>query len=192
MREKQERGGGTFRDPADRSLHEAYDMTSLRRSSLAIALALAAALPAQAQSSRPADDKLIERGRYLVKITGCNDCHTSGYAQKGGKVPEQDWLAGDRLGWQGPWGTTYASNLRLYMQKVSEDQWLKIAKTAQFRPPMPWFSLHSMSTQDLRAIYRYVHSLGPAGEPAPAYLPPGEEAKGPVVRFPAPPKPAGK
>jgi hypothetical protein len=37
---------------------------------------------------------------------------------------------------------------------------------------------------DLRAIYQYVKTLGPAGEPAPAYLPPGVEPKGPVARFP--------
>lgn len=29
-------------------------------------------------------------------------------------------------------------NLRLYMQTVSESQWLKFAKTAELRPPMPW------------------------------------------------------
>jgi hypothetical protein len=53
---------------------------------------------------------------------------------------------------------------------------------------MPWFALHDMRTQDLRAVYRFIKSLGPAGEAAPAYLPPGQEAKGPVVTFPQPPK----
>lgn len=40
----------------------------------------------------------IERGRYLVEIAGCNDCHTLGYAQSGGQVPESTWLTGDSLG----------------------------------------------------------------------------------------------
>jgi len=53
---------------------------------------------------------------------------------------------------------------------------------------MPWFNVRAMSTSDLRAIYRYVRHLGPAGQPAPAYVPPGQEPKGPAVRFPAPPK----
>jgi hypothetical protein len=44
-----------------------------------------------------------------------------------------------------------------------------------------------MSERDLEALWTYVHSLGPAGEPAPAALPPGVDAKGPVVSFPAPP-----
>ncbi|MDX1487796.1 MAG: hypothetical protein R3268_06320, partial [Acidiferrobacterales bacterium] len=59
------------------------------------------------------DPKLVERGRYLSVIAGCNDCHTSGYLWSNGDVPEKDWLTGDTLGWRGPWGTTYAVNLRL-------------------------------------------------------------------------------
>jgi len=45
----------------------------------------------------------------------------------------------------------------------------------------------SQAERDLRAVYRYVRSLGPAGEAAPAYLPPGSDPLGPVVMFPAPP-----
>jgi hypothetical protein len=124
------------------------------------------------------------RGRYLVKIAGCNDCHTPGYAQTGGKIPEKDWLTGDRLGWRGPWGTTYPSNLRLYMATISEDQWVTIAHTVQYRPPMPWFNLHDITEQDLRAMYRFIRFLGTAGKPAPAYLPPDKEPEGPYVAFP--------
>jgi mono/diheme cytochrome c family protein len=71
------------------------------------------ALPALAQDKTKADPQ-VERGRYLIKIGGCNDCHTAGYAPAGGKVPESQWLTGDALCWRGPWGTTYATNLRLY------------------------------------------------------------------------------
>jgi hypothetical protein len=45
-----------------------------------------------------------------------------------------------------------------------------------------------MTDDDLRAIYRYVRALGPAGKPAPVSLPPGQHAAGPVVVFPAPPQ----
>ena len=141
-----------------------------------------------AQQSKARVGQSIERGRYLVKITGCNDCHTPGYAQTGGKIPEKQWLTGDQLGWRGPWGTTYPSNLRLYLQSVSEDQWVKLAHTTQYRPPMPWFTLREMTAQDLRAIYRFVKYLGPAGEAAPTYLPPDQEPKEPFVLFPQPPK----
>ncbi len=121
-----------------------------------------------------AEQKLIDRGRYLMKIAGCNDCHTAGYAQSGGNVPEAQSLTGDALGWQGAWGTTYASNLRLTVANISEDEWVRRARAAKYRPPMPWFALRDMSEADLRAAYRFIRSLGPAGKPAPAYVPPGE------------------
>ncbi|MGN6702361.1 MAG: cytochrome C [Burkholderiaceae bacterium] len=130
----------------------------------------------------------IERGRYLAKIGGCNDCHTPGYGLSGGQVPEAQWLVGDQLGWNGPWGTTYPSNLRLFFQKVSEPQWLKMARERQLRPPMPWFALRDMSDDDLSSLYRFIRMLGPAGKPAPAYLPPGVEPQGPAIRFPPPPR----
>ena len=47
--------------------------------------------------------KKVDRGRYLVKITGCNDCHTPGYLLSEGNVLEKLWLTGDKFGWRGPW-----------------------------------------------------------------------------------------
>jgi mono/diheme cytochrome c family protein len=79
---------------------------------LILAGALVLAFPVHAQLKT--DDAQVKRGRYLVQIGGCNDCHTAHYPEKGGKVPEAQWLTGDALGWQGPWGTTYPTNLRLY------------------------------------------------------------------------------
>lgn len=150
------------------------------------AISAALWLPA-AEASKGSDKASLDRGRYIAKIAGCNDCHTPGYAESGGKTPERDWLMGDGLGWKGPWGTTYPSNLRLVLGKLTEDQWVQLAHTAQYRPPMPWFALRDMSEQDLRAFHRFVRSLGPAGQPAPAYVPPGQAPAGPVVSFPEPP-----
>ena len=147
-----------------------------------------AAHAADAPKSHAGSSKDLERGKYIVQIGGCNDCHTPGYAMTAGKVAEKDWLVGDQLGWRGPWGTTYPVNLRLYMQKLSEAQWLQVAKTKEMRPPMPWFALRAMTGADLRAVYRYIRHLGPAGTEAPAYLPPDKEPKPPFVQFPAPPK----
>jgi mono/diheme cytochrome c family protein len=142
-----------------------------------------------AAADAPANTKvLLERGRYMVKMAGCNDCHTAGYVQIAGKVPEKDWLMGDAMGWRGPWGTTYAINLRLYMQPLSEAEWLKKSAALTARPPMPWFSVREMNEADRRAIYHFIKSLGPVGKPAPAYLPPNEQPKGPYAQFPMPPK----
>lgn len=130
----------------------------------------------------------LERGRYLVRVAGCNDCHTAGYAQAEGKVPEKAWLLGDRLGFRGPWGTTYPANLRMTMSKITESDWMKTAQTTKLRPPMPWFALRDMDKEDVRAIYRFIRHLGPAGVSAPAFVPPSEVPSGPYVQFPAPPK----
>jgi mono/diheme cytochrome c family protein len=151
----------------------------------AFLVAAALAVPAFAQEKA---DPLIKRGRYIAQIAGCNDCHTPGYAEKGGKVPEAQWLTGDALGWRGPWGTTYPTNLRLYMQDLTEDQWVKKAKSLTARPPMPWFNVRDMTTTDLRALYRYIRHQGRAGKPAPAYVPPDKTPPQPYVQFPAPPK----
>lgn len=165
-------------------------MSMGRNIMVAALFVLAAIAMSRAGAAEPVktDKQSIERGRYIAKIGGCNDCHTAGYAPSGGKVPEKDWLMGDALGWRGDWGTTYPPNLRITLSKLTENEWVKLAKTAQYRPPMPWFSLHDMHEQDLRAFYRFVRQLGSVGNPAPAYVPPGQVPAGPYIQFPAAPK----
>lgn len=133
-------------------------------------------------------ESAVERGRYLVQMSGCNDCHTAGYLLNEGKVPENDWLEGNPLGWRGDWGTTYANNLRLFAAGMSQDEWVKMARELKRRPPMPWFAMNKMHEKDLVAIYQFLRYLGPAGEPAPAGLPPGVEPQGPYAQFPTAPK----
>ncbi|MEX0886623.1 MAG: hypothetical protein WD009_09310 [Phycisphaeraceae bacterium] len=116
-----------------------------------------------------------DAGRYLVTIAGCNDCHTPGWDRTNGDVPEDQWLLGSDVGFHGPWGTTYAGNVRLYFSYLTEDQWVEHARQWQALPPMPSMNINRMSEQDLRAIYRYVTSLEPVGEGMPGFIPPGEE-----------------
>lgn len=44
------------------------------------------------------DEQMIERGKYLVVITGCNDCHTDGYLLSQGEIAEEQWLTGNPVG----------------------------------------------------------------------------------------------
>lgn len=162
--------------------------TTLALAAAAASIAAVMVSPlAMGAESLPASKNRIERGRYLVKIAGCNDCHTAGYAERAGNVPESTWLTGSPLGYRGPWGTTYASNLRPHFQAMSADQWVLYAKAVQTRPPMPWFVLHDMSDADLRAMHAFVKSLGPASGHPQTYLPAGQDPKPPFVTFPAPP-----
>jgi mono/diheme cytochrome c family protein len=145
--------------------------------------ALAADAPAKPRVTT-GTDKELSRGRYIVAISGCNDCHTAGYLLKGGKIPEKDWLTGSTVGWRGSWGTTYPTNLRLYFQDINEAQWVQLAREMRRLPPMPYFSLNAMSEADVRAIFKYIRSLGPAGQPAPKFVPPGQVPQQPYVQFP--------
>lgn len=102
-----------------------------------IALALALAAPANADPG--ATPNRVERGKYLVAIMGCNDCHTplkmgpngpepdesrylSGHPQEIGALapaashgaPNGPWLwhgMATNTAYSGPWGITYTANL---------------------------------------------------------------------------------
>jgi mono/diheme cytochrome c family protein len=146
------------------------------KTSLKIAVVLLSGWATLASAGK--DD--IRHGRYLIQISGCNDCHTAGFMQTDGKVAEADWLTGNAMGWQGPWGTTYPANLRLLVQTMDEKAWVARARLPM-RPPMPAPSLRAMSDDDLKAIYHYLRSLGAKGQPAPAYVPPGGKVATPYL-----------
>jgi mono/diheme cytochrome c family protein len=87
-----------------------------------------------AASAAWADDKLA-RGKYLVTVAGCNDCHTPWKMGANGPEPDysrrlsghpQDfvlpsapaakgpWIvsaAATNTAWSGPWGVSYTANL---------------------------------------------------------------------------------
>jgi mono/diheme cytochrome c family protein len=122
-----------------------------------------------------------QAGRYLILSAGCNDCHTPGWMQMGDKIPESLWLTGVPVGWRGPWGTTYASNLRLAVKPFTADQFVEMTRKRNARPPMPWSSLHAMSDQDLRSIYAYIKSQPEVGVRMPDDVPPDRAPKGPYL-----------
>lgn len=124
----------------------------------------------------------VSAGRYLIRIGGCNDCHTPGYMESQ-DIPESQWLVGSPVGFRGPWGTSYPKNLRLTVQTVTEDGWVQMLHTRTSLPPMPWPSVHAMSEADVRAVYRYIRSLGPAGEAAPLAVLPDQEPTTPYIDF---------
>ncbi|MGH8519085.1 MAG: cytochrome C [Panacagrimonas sp.] len=159
-----------------------------------LALALLAAAPVSCglaggqptvvvAGSVPVSQTELERGRYLVRVGGCNDCHTAGYVADYGGVPEQDWLLGDDTAFVGRWGTAFATNLRLTMLGYNDEQWLAKVRTLETSAPMPTERLRSMSDADLKAVLRYVQWLGPKGEPAPQPLPPGDSWVGATVLY---------
>ncbi|MDB4947567.1 MAG: hypothetical protein JWM27_216 [Gemmatimonadetes bacterium] len=180
----------------------------LRPAALAACAALAAAVPllawqsaggpASPSAAPPASAYVhaaspVAAGRYLTIVGGCNDCHTERWGETDGKIPEAERLAGNPVGYRGPWGTTYAANLRMLTQRMTEDRWVQTLKTADGgdgSPPMPWMNTAQMSDRDLRAMYRYIRGLGPRGERMPRGVPPGQEPTTPYVSF-TPVQPGG-
>lgn len=153
------------------------------RAILGVIFGLVFSVSADVQAQGTAD---LDRGRYLVLIGHCNNCHTAGYTEKAGDVPESDWLMGSSVGWRSAAGTTYPTNLRIYFQNLSEEAWLHAARHMRTRPPMPWWSMRDTNDADLRAMYRYIRSLKPLGQPAPAFLPPDRMPSPPYVQLPLP------
>lgn len=101
---------------------------------VAAAAALAVATAVSAAQSTTGDDP-VKRGKYLVTIGGCNDCHTpwkmgprgpepdmtrmlSGHPESmpvpPAPKPQGPWLiaaAATNTAWSGPWGVSFTANL---------------------------------------------------------------------------------
>lgn len=143
----------------------------------------AASLLALSISNAAAGDVSVEEGQRVATIGGCHDCHTEGFAISGGQIDPENALRGSAVGFQGPWGTTYPTNLRLTLAKMSEDEFIDYGHSFKTRPPMPWFNVHAMKDDELRSFYRYVRSLGEPGMPAPEYVEPGAQPITPFIVF---------
>jgi mono/diheme cytochrome c family protein len=153
---------------------------------LAAACAVLVLLVSLAVPAQPPAKEAVDRGRYIAVIGGCNDCHTPGYAEKDGNIPEAQWLVGSPLGFRGPWGTTYPANLRLLVKDMDAEGWMQFTANLHTQPPMPWYDVRAMNAEDRGALFDFIRSLGPAGGEAPASVPPDQTPKGPVVQWPMP------
>lgn len=140
-------------------------------------------LTVQAGENKVWENDKIERGRRLVKISGCNDCHTPMYGQMNGDVPEKDWLIGSEIGFRGPWGTTYPTNLRLTVAAYQEKSFVSYIRQKKYLPPMPGFVFKHMTDEEIASIHAYIKHLGVAGKKAPLNLPPNQKSKNPFIVF---------
>ncbi|MGB7435832.1 MAG: c-type cytochrome [Candidatus Acidiferrum sp.] len=107
-----------------------------------------------------------KRGKYLVTIIGCTDCHTPQDAQ-GQPLPGMDFAGGFIM--EGPWGRVASSNitpdpsgipyydLALFTQ-VFRTGYVKARPINQI---MPWTSFREMTDEDIAAIFSYIKTLKP-------------------------------
>ena len=169
---------------------------------LAIALGVVVSVSQSAgQGTRGGGGSPVERGKYLVNITGCHDCH-SPKKDAAGHIDETRILSGrpstttvpstmpgeihtalDLTAWTGPWGTTNASNLTpdtmtgLLARKYNEASFVAMFRTGKkpsgvgVLPPMPYEMYANMTDDDLKAIWAYLQTIKPIRNQVPANAP---------------------
>jgi mono/diheme cytochrome c family protein len=154
-------------------------------------------LAPQVRDAAGAPARIVERGRYLAAVTGCNECHTPGGMF--GAPDGQRALSGSELGWRGPWGVNYPRNLtpdsETGLGSWNATQIVTAIRTGQrpngtrIGPPMPWPSYAALTDEDAYAIAAYLKSLPPVRHPAPLAIGPAAPlpASAVVVAFPPPP-----
>jgi mono/diheme cytochrome c family protein len=154
-----------------------------------------------------AADPEVERGKYLVTIASCNDCHTPGHFL--GKPDFSRTLAGSDVGFAIPGvgafvGRNLTPDKETGLGDWTDDQIIS-AITAGVRPDgrrlapiMPWQGLSHLTSEDAHAIVAYLRSLPPVKNAVPGPFGP-KEAPSTLVfvivpgdvyaKMPAPPKP---
>ncbi len=129
---------------------------------------LVAATVALAASAASAADPQIERGKYLVSIAGCNDCHTPGYFF--GKPDFSRAFGGSDVGFAIPGvGAVVGRNLTPDKETGLGDWTAEQIITAfttgvrpdgrKLSPIMPYMELANLSNEDARAIAAYLQSI---------------------------------
>jgi mono/diheme cytochrome c family protein len=136
----------------------------------------------------------VARGRYLVTIMSCNDCHTPGSFY--GAPDTMRRLSGSDLGWVGPWGVVHARNLTPDSTGIgswSKEQIAHALRTGntpdgtQLAPIMPWINFASLDDNDAMAIASYLKTLPPVVHKNLPRIPPGQKLTGSNILFPPPP-----
>ena len=154
-------------------------------------VAVIAALALAATSAQAADPS-AERGKYLVSIAGCNDCHTPGYFL--GKPDMARFLGGSEVGFEIPGlGVFHGPNLtpdkETGLGTWTDEQILTaLQKGARpdgrmLAPIMPWHAFANLTVEDAKGIVAYLRSLPPVKNKVPGPFGPTETATGFVMKI---------
>src|SRR5688500_8598352 len=101
---------------------------TMKCSSVMLGLLVPTVLPLSAAADE--GEISVERGKQVSITHAGHDCHTAGYIESDGKLDPAAALKGSPIGWRGPWGTTYALNLRLTVAEKAktEDECVEFAR----------------------------------------------------------------
>lgn len=145
---------------------------------LALTLALLSPLPARADASQ------VARGKYLVTIAGCNDCHTPGYFL--GKPDMSRYLGGSDVAFEMPGlGAFVGRNITPDKATGIGDWTMEEIVTALqtgtrpdgriLAPIMPWHAFAHLTRSNAYAIAAFLKSLKPVSHKVPGPFGPGEK-----------------
>ncbi|HWK44227.1 MAG TPA: cytochrome c [Stellaceae bacterium] len=165
-----------------------------------IALTAIALLTAASRRVEAADQR-VERGRYLVTIGGCVDCHTPGYFL--GKPDMARFLGGSEVGFEIPGlGVFYGPNLTPDKETGLGNWTTAQIGTAlqkgvrpdgrELSPNMPWRALAHLTEPDVLAIVAFLRSLPPVKNQVPGPFGPGETPTSFVMKIVPPENAAAK
>jgi len=143
-----------------------------------LALILLLIAPALARA-----DAKTERGKYLVSLGGCNDCHTPGVFL--GKPDFARRLGGSEVGFEIPGlGVFHGPNLtpdkETGLGNWTTQDIVKAIRTGQrpdgreLAPIMPWRDFAVLTDEDAMAIAAYLQSLPPVKNKVPGPFGPTE------------------
>src|SRR5579862_3059482 len=121
-----------------------------------------------AKAKMPAEEAQVNRGKYLVGLAGCNDCHTPGYFF--GKPDMPRFLGGSEVGFEIPGlGVFHGPNLTpdketglgnwTGEQIVTALQTGKRPDGRELAPIMPWRAFAGLSKPDVQAIVAFLQSV---------------------------------
>ena len=107
-----------------------------------------------------------KRGKYLVTISGCTDCHTPQDAH-GEPLPGEDFAGGLIL--DGPWGRVASSNITPdasgipYYDQAMFTQVMRtgFVKARRLNQIMPWQTYRGMTDEDIAAVFAYIKTSQP-------------------------------
>ena len=147
------------------------------------AVLAAVALGALAQGA--AADSLVARGKYLVTIASCNDCHTPGYFL--GKPDMKSFLGGSDVGFEIPGlgvfvGRNLTPDKETGLGKWSVDQIVTAIQKGvrpdgrELAPIMPWRAFANFTKRDARAIAMYLKTIPTVSHAVPGPFGPNEKA----------------
>ena len=143
-----------------------------------------------------ADPAAIARGKYLVAIAGCNDCHTPGYFF--GKPDMARFLGGSDVGFEMPGlGTFVGPNLTpdkatglgnwTDAQVVTALQKGERPDGRTLAPIMPWHAFANLTKQDADAIVAFLRSLPAVDHKVPGPFGPDQAPTTFVMKIVPPP-----